>query len=69
MAVAKIEVQTVVRQFKEKAHKGHVYEVNDDYPAKGFKATKDRIEQLSDPSKNAYKKVYLQPKEADVEKG
>lgn len=68
MAVEKIEVQRVIRQFEEKAHKGHVYEVNDDYPAKGFKATKERIEQLSDPSKNAYKKVYLQPKETAAKK-
>lgn len=68
MAAEKIEPQRVIRQFEEKAHKGHVYEVNDDYPAKGFKATKERIEQLSDPKKNSYSKVYLEPKEAPKEK-
>jgi len=68
MAVTKVEVQNVVRQFKEKAHEGHVYEVNDDYPAKGFKTTKERIEQLSDPKKNAYGKVYLAPKETPQDK-
>ncbi|OZS77456.1 hypothetical protein CF394_11280 [Tetzosporium hominis] len=68
MAVEKIEVQSVVRQFEEQAHKGHVYEVGDDYPAKGFKATKARIEQLSDPSKNKYQKVYLKPKETESKK-
>lgn len=68
MAAEKIEVQLVIRQFEEEAHKGHVYEVNDDYPAKGFKATKARIEQLSDPTKNKYGKVYLTPKEAPKEK-
>lgn len=50
---------TVVSRFKETRHDGHIYEVDDVYPADGKKATKARLEELS-TTKNKYKKVFIE---------
>lgn len=56
----------VVRRFCEKYHNDHVYEVGDTYPARGKKATKARLKQLTTEG-NKYKKIYLQPSTEDGE--
>lgn len=48
----------VVNQFEEKAHKGHVYEAGDVYPADGFEADEKRVYFLTDVHPK-YKKIYL----------
>ena len=59
----------VVRRFKELKHDGHVYEVGDEYPKKGEKATKARLEELS-TTKNKYGQIYIEEvKEAPDDKG
>lgn len=37
----------VIKQFREKYHKNHIYNVGDTYPAKGFKADTERVSFLS----------------------
>lgn len=48
----------VVRRFRDIKH-DHIYEIGDEYPKKGERATKARIESLS-KGKNIYKKVYIE---------
>lgn len=50
---------TVIRRFSEKHHDDHIYEVGDIYPAKGKKATKARLKELS-TNENRYNRVYIQ---------
>ncbi|XRD24058.1 termination factor Rho [Lysinibacillus fusiformis] len=49
----------VVSRFKETKHDGHVYEVGDNYPVEGKKATKARLEELS-TTKNKYNQVFIE---------
>lgn len=49
----------VVRRFKEVKHDGHIYEVGDDYPVEGKKASKARLEELS-TTKNKYNQVFIE---------
>lgn len=49
----------VVRRFKELKHDGHIYEVGDQYPKEGKKATKARLEELS-TTKNKYQEIYIE---------
>lgn len=49
----------VIKRFKEKKHKNHIYEVNKEYPAEGFKATKSRTDELSS-TKNKYGETFLE---------
>lgn len=48
----------VVRTFEEKKHNGHVYTPKNEYPAKGYKTTDERIEQLS-TNKNKYGHAFI----------
>lgn len=58
----------VVRRFKELKHEGHIYEVGDNYPVEGKKATKARLEELSS-TKNKYQQIFIEevtsPKEEE----
>ena len=49
----------VVSRFKETRHDGHIYEVGDNYPVEGKKATKARLEELS-TTKNKYNQVFIE---------
>lgn len=49
----------VVSRFKETKHDGHVYEVGDNYPVEGKKATKARLEELS-TTKNKYNQIFIE---------
>lgn len=49
----------VVSRFKETKHDGHVYEVGDNYPVEGKKATKARLEELS-TTKNKYQQIFIE---------
>lgn len=49
----------VVRKFKELKHEGHIYNVDDTYPAEGYKPSKARLEELSG-TKNKYGKVFIE---------
>lgn len=49
----------VIRQFKEKHHNGHLYNIGDEYPAKGQKSTKSRIDELS-TQENKYKQIFIE---------
>ncbi|MBL3731555.1 termination factor Rho [Lysinibacillus sp. HST-98] len=49
----------VVRRFKELKHDGHIYEVGDNYPVEGKKATKARLEELS-TTKNKYQQIFIE---------
>lgn len=49
----------VVRRFKESKHGGHIYEVGDEYPKKGERTTKTRLEELS-TTKNKYGKIFIE---------
>lgn len=48
----------VVNEFKENAHKGHIYKPGDVYPAEGFAADEQRLYFLTDVHPK-YKKIYL----------
>lgn len=56
----------VVHRFSERYHNNHIYEIGHDYPAKGKKATKARLKELS-TKENKYGKVYIQPSAQDGE--
>lgn len=59
----------VLHTFREKEHDDHVYEKGHTYPAKGYKATKKRVEFLQQKNKDFDNKIFLEtPKEADVKK-
>ncbi|OAB48464.1 hypothetical protein [Paenibacillus antarcticus] len=49
----------VVRRFREKNHDGYVYNVGDDYPKQGEKATKARLDELSTKN-NKYEEIYIE---------
>ena len=49
----------VVRRFKENKHKGLIYNIGDEYPAQGQKASKTRLEELS-TGDNAYNQIYIE---------
>lgn len=57
----------VVRKFKELKHGGHIYQIGDEYPKKGKKATKARLDELS-TGKNKYKQVYIEKVEEGAAK-
>lgn len=48
----------VIRRFKDLKH-DHIYEIGDCYPKEGEKATKKRLENLSQGN-NKYKRVYIE---------
>lgn len=48
-----------IRQFKETKHDGHIYNVGDEYPTKGFKLAKSRADELK-TNKNKYKVPFLE---------
>lgn len=48
----------VVNPFKENAHKGHLYEAGDVYPADGFEADEKRVYFLT-AVHPTYNKIYL----------
>lgn len=52
-------IHKVISRFKEMKHDGHVYEVGDNYPVEGKKATKARLEELS-TTKNKYNQVFIE---------
>lgn len=52
----------VINRFKEKNHDDHIYEVGDNYPAKGKKFTKSRAESLTKVHKE-YGVAFLETKE------
>lgn len=54
----------VVRRFKENNHKGHIYNVGDEYPTKGQKSTKVRITELA-TGDNSYKQIYIEEVKRD----
>lgn len=49
----------VVSRFKESKHDNHIYEVGDNYPVEGKKATKARLEELS-TTKNKYQQIFIE---------
>lgn len=53
----------VVERFREKMHDNRIYEVNKEYPAKGYKSSKARIEELSS-EKNKYKTAFIEEVQA-----
>lgn len=57
-------VITAIEEFKEKFHKNRIYKANEPYPAKGFKADPERIEELS-TSKNKYGRPFLHVSESE----
>ncbi|MBU5254200.1 termination factor Rho [Lysinibacillus capsici] len=52
-------IHKVVSRFKETKHDGHIYEVGDNYPVEGKKATKARLEELS-TTKNKYQEIFIE---------
>ena len=60
----------VLNTFREKEHDNHVYEKNDQYPAEGYKATKNRVEYLQKENDEFDGKIFLEtPKESDKTDG
>lgn len=53
----------VVNRFKDIKH-NKIYEVGEQYPTEGQKATKARLEQLA-TTKNKYKKVFIEKVEEE----
>lgn len=49
----------VIKTFQETKHGGHIYNIGDEYPAKGFKLVKVRVEELSSEN-NKYKYPFLE---------
>lgn len=49
----------VVSRFKETRHDDHIYEVGDNYPVEGKKATKARLEELS-TTKNKCNQIFIE---------
>ncbi|MEK3995637.1 termination factor Rho [Psychrobacillus sp. FSL K6-2365] len=49
----------VIVRFKENKHDGHIYKIGDEYPVKGKKATKTRIDELS-TTDNSYKQIFIE---------
>lgn len=47
----------VLITFTEKNHEKHLYKKGESYPAKGYKATKKRVNELQNDNK--YNKVFL----------
>lgn len=52
-------VHKVVKRFRENKHNGHVYKVGDQYPVKGKKAAKERLDELSSTN-NSYKQIFIE---------
>ncbi|MFJ5768143.1 termination factor Rho [Lysinibacillus sp. NPDC093210] len=48
----------VVQRFKEVKHDGHIYEVGEQYPVEGKRATRARITELS-TAENKYKQIFI----------
>lgn len=48
----------VVQRFKEVKHDGHIYEVGEQYPVEGKRATRARITELS-TTENKYKQIFI----------
>ncbi|MEK5332012.1 termination factor Rho [Lysinibacillus sp. FSL W8-0992] len=48
----------VVQRFKEVKHDGHIYEVGEQYPVEGKRATRARIAELSS-TENKYKQIFI----------
>ncbi|MCM3628799.1 termination factor Rho [Paenibacillus glycanilyticus] len=57
------DTYTVIRQFKDTKHDGHLYQVGDTYPVEGHRSNKNRIKQLS-TTDNKYKHIYITQYEA-----
>lgn len=53
-----MQTATVVTEFKELHHEGHIYKVGDTYPAEGFEADKERVAFLSEKHPK-YGAIYL----------
>lgn len=49
----------VVKRFRETKHDNRTYEVGEEYPAKGYKPAKGRVDVLSS-TKNKYQSVFIE---------
>ena len=59
----------VLNTFREKEHDDHIYEEGQMYPAKGYKATKKRVEFLQKANKDFDNKIFLEtPKQEEKPK-
>ncbi|QJT71638.1 hypothetical protein [Psychrobacillus phage Spoks] len=57
----------VIKRFREIKHKDRVYEIGQEYPAKGYKSTKARTDELSSTD-NKYKIIFIEEVKTPKEK-